>query len=158
MSFSRHFAGKEDPALDFVRRDGDRINALLRSRPAGEPPLLACRRAVREWPADPDDPARHVRPRMRRLLVLAGSEPDLFAAYQRIRVDAQELIAFRLSDRAFFVVGSYHLVRRRLHRRLTSGSASGGKRERRRRSGGSRGSAARSHGHDRREFPAPPRR
>ncbi|NED07812.1 TetR/AcrR family transcriptional regulator, partial [Streptomyces sp. SID6648] len=40
-TFSRHFAGKEDAALDFVRRDGDRINALLRSRPAGEPPLLA---------------------------------------------------------------------------------------------------------------------
>jgi AcrR family transcriptional regulator len=89
-TFSRHFAGKEDAALDFVRRDGDRINALLRLRPAGEPPLLAYRRAVRDWLADRDDPAWHVRPRMRRLLSLVDSEPDLFAAYQRIRVDAQE--------------------------------------------------------------------
>ncbi|MFE2438328.1 TetR/AcrR family transcriptional regulator [Streptomyces sp. NPDC059409] len=89
-TFSRHFAGKEDAALDFVRRDGDRINVLLRSRPAGEPPLLAYRRAVRDWLTDPEDPAWHVRPRMRRLLALAGTEPELFAAYQRIRVDAQE--------------------------------------------------------------------
>ncbi|MFE2051146.1 TetR/AcrR family transcriptional regulator [Streptomyces sp. NPDC059459] len=89
-TFSRHFAGKEDAALDFVRRDGDRINALLRSRPADEPPLLAYRRAVRDWLADREDPAWHVRPRMRRLVALADSEPDLFAAYQRIRVDAQE--------------------------------------------------------------------
>ncbi|MFC8869292.1 TetR family transcriptional regulator [Streptomyces sp. NPDC057148] len=89
-TFSRYFAGKEDAALDFVRRDGDRINALLRSRPADEPPLLAYRRAVRDWLTDRDDPAWHVRPPMRRLLALADSEPGLFAAYQRIRVDAQE--------------------------------------------------------------------
>ncbi|WP_037770117.1 TetR/AcrR family transcriptional regulator [Streptomyces sp. FXJ7.023] len=88
-TFSRHFAGKEDAALDFVRRDGDRVNALLRTRPAGEPPLLAYRRAVHAWLADPEDPAWHVRPRMRRLLALADTEPDLFAAYQRIRLDAQ---------------------------------------------------------------------
>ncbi|MBZ6293413.1 TetR/AcrR family transcriptional regulator [Streptomyces olivaceus] len=88
-TFSRHFAGKEDAALDFVRRDGDRVNALLRARPAGEPPLLAYRRAVHAWLADPEDPAWHVRPRMRRLLALADTEPDLFAAYQRIRLDAQ---------------------------------------------------------------------
>ncbi|CAM5283075.1 TetR family transcriptional regulator OS=Streptomyces tendae OX=1932 GN=GUR47_22445 PE=4 SV=1 [Streptomyces tendae] len=99
-TFSRHFAGKEDAALDFVRRDGDRINALLRSRPAEEPPLLAYRRAVRDWLADREDPAWHVRPRMRRLLALADTEPGLFAAYQRLRVDAQEesirIVAARL--------------------------------------------------------------
>ncbi|MDQ0401966.1 TetR/AcrR family transcriptional regulator [Streptomyces sp. NBC_01723] len=89
-TFSRHFAGKEDAALDFVRRDGARINELLRARPADEPPLLAYRRAVRDWLADGEDPAWHVRPRMRRLVALADTEPDLFAAYQRIRVDAQE--------------------------------------------------------------------
>ncbi|MEU0743634.1 TetR family transcriptional regulator [Streptomyces sp. NPDC006134] len=89
-TFSRHFAGKEDAALDFVRRDGDRINELLRARPAAEPPLAAYRGAVRAWLADRDDPAWHVRPQMRRLLALVDSEPALFAAYQRIRVDAQE--------------------------------------------------------------------
>ncbi|GGQ55362.1 TetR/AcrR family transcriptional regulator [Streptomyces flaveolus] len=98
-TFSRHFAGKEDAALDFVRRDGDRINALLRLRPADEPPLLAYRRAVRDWLADREDPAWHVRPRMRRLLSLVDSEPDLFAAYQRIRVDAQEESIRIVADR-----------------------------------------------------------
>ncbi|MEV7794639.1 TetR/AcrR family transcriptional regulator [Streptomyces sp. NPDC087512] len=98
-TFSRHFAGKEDAALDFVRRDGDRINALLRRRPPGEPPLLAYRRAVRDWLADRDDPAWHVRPRMRRLLSLVDSEPALFAAYQRIRVDAQEESVRIVADR-----------------------------------------------------------
>jgi len=29
-TFSRRLSGKEDAALDFVRDDGDRINALLR--------------------------------------------------------------------------------------------------------------------------------
>ncbi|GGS68718.1 TetR family transcriptional regulator [Streptomyces griseoviridis] len=99
-TFSRHFAGKEDAALDFVRRDGDRINALLRARPAHEPPLTAYRRAVRAWLTDPDDPPWQLRPRMRRLLALIDSEPALFGAYQRIRVDAQEesirIIAARL--------------------------------------------------------------
>ncbi|MET9255581.1 helix-turn-helix domain-containing protein [Streptomyces sp. NPDC003717] len=99
-TFSRHFTGKEEAALDFVRRDADRINALLRARPAGEPPLLAYRRAVRAWLVDPVDPAWHARPRIRRLLALADSEPALFAAYQRIRVDAQEesirIVAARL--------------------------------------------------------------
>ncbi|MER6633440.1 TetR family transcriptional regulator [Streptomyces sp. NPDC000987] len=99
-TFSRYFTGKEDAALDFVRGDGDRINALLRARPPAEPPLLAYRRAVREWLADRDNPAWHVRPRMRRLLGLVDGEPALFAAYERIRVDAQEesirIIAGRL--------------------------------------------------------------
>ncbi|MBQ0848892.1 TetR/AcrR family transcriptional regulator [Streptomyces sp. NPDC057621] len=98
-TFSRLFAGKEDAALDFVRGDGDRINALLRGRPAAEPPLLAYRRAVRDWLADRDDPAWHVRPRMRRLLALLDSEPALFAAYERIRVDAQEESVRILADR-----------------------------------------------------------
>ncbi|MGW0582958.1 TetR/AcrR family transcriptional regulator [Streptomyces sp. NPDC002920] len=89
-TFSRHFSGKEAAALDFVRGDGDRINALLRARPADEPPLAAYRAAVRVWLADRENPAWHVRPRMRRLLALVNREPALFAAYERIRVDAQE--------------------------------------------------------------------
>ncbi|MGW0874571.1 TetR/AcrR family transcriptional regulator [Streptomyces sp. NPDC002740] len=101
-TFSRHFTGKEDAALDFVRGDGDRINALLRARPADEPPLLAYRRAVRDWLADRDDPAWHVRPRIRGLLALVDREPALFAAYERIRVDAQEesirIVAGRLGS------------------------------------------------------------
>ncbi|MET9384753.1 helix-turn-helix domain-containing protein [Streptomyces sp. NPDC002928] len=89
-TFSRHFTGKEDAALDFVRGDGDAINARLRARPTAEPPLLAYRRAVRQWLADEGNPAWHLRPEMRRLLALLDREPALFAAYERIRVDAQE--------------------------------------------------------------------
>ncbi|MFD7819352.1 TetR family transcriptional regulator [Streptomyces sp. NPDC059785] len=89
-TFSRYFAGKEDAALDFVRGDGDRINELLRARPAAEPPLLAYRRAVTDWLADRENPAWHVRPQVRGLLALVDTEPALFAAYERIRVDAQE--------------------------------------------------------------------
>ncbi|MDT9695228.1 helix-turn-helix domain-containing protein [Streptomyces sp. P17] len=98
-TFSRHFAGKEDAALDFVRGDGDRINTLLRARPAGEPPLLAYRLAVRAWLADQENPAWHLRPRMRRLLTLVDREPALFAAYERIRVDAQEESIRIIADR-----------------------------------------------------------
>ncbi|MGW5355245.1 TetR/AcrR family transcriptional regulator [Streptomyces sp. NPDC004031] len=89
-TFSRHFTGKEDAALGFVRDDGDRINAALRVRPPGEPPLLAYRRAVAAWLADRDTPAAHLRPQMRRIVGLLDREPTLFAAYERIRVDAQE--------------------------------------------------------------------
>jgi AcrR family transcriptional regulator len=98
-TFSRYFTGKEDAALDFVRGDGDRINALLRARPAAEPPLLAYRRAVRDWLADRENPAWHVRPRMRRLLAVVDGEPALFAAYERIRVDAQEESIRIIADR-----------------------------------------------------------
>lgn len=89
-TFSRHFPGKEEAALEFVRDDGARINAALRARPPAEPPLLAYRRAVGEWLADDEHPALHRRPRMRELLALIDTEPALFAAYQRIRTDAQE--------------------------------------------------------------------
>ncbi|MER6676692.1 helix-turn-helix domain-containing protein [Streptomyces sp. NPDC000983] len=98
-TFSRHFAGKEEAALDFVRGDGDRINDLLRDRPAGEPPLLAYRLAVRAWLADRENPAWHLRPRMRRLLALVDRDPALFAAYERIRVDAQEESIRIIADR-----------------------------------------------------------
>lgn len=52
-TFSRYFTSKEAAALDSLRGDGDRINAALRARPAPEPPLLAYRRAVLDWLADP---------------------------------------------------------------------------------------------------------
>ncbi|MCU4745909.1 MULTISPECIES: TetR family transcriptional regulator [Streptomyces] len=100
-TFSRYFASKEEAALDFVREDGRRINALLRERPAAEPPLIAYRRAVGHWLTDRDTPASHHRPEIRALLARIDSDPSLFAAYQRIRVDAQEesvgIVAARLA-------------------------------------------------------------
>jgi AcrR family transcriptional regulator len=99
-TFSRHFTGKEDAALDFTRADGAGINAALRERPAAEPPLLAYRRAVAVWLADRETPGWHHLPRLRKLYAAVDDEPALFAAYERIRVDAQDesvrIIAGRL--------------------------------------------------------------
>ncbi|PZT73514.1 MULTISPECIES: TetR family transcriptional regulator [unclassified Streptomyces] len=98
-TFSRYFANKEAAVLDSVRGDGDRINAALRARPAGEPPLTAYRRAVLDWLADPDAPAWHRRPRIYELLVLAEREPTLYAAFHHIRVDAQADSVAVVADR-----------------------------------------------------------
>lgn len=89
-TFSRYFTSKEAAVLDSVRGDGDRINDALRARPADEPPLIAYRRAVLDWLADPAAEAWHRRPRIFELLVLAEQEPTLYAAFHHIRVDAQE--------------------------------------------------------------------
>ncbi|MGW7078371.1 TetR/AcrR family transcriptional regulator [Streptomyces sp. NPDC054866] len=98
-TFSRHFGGKEAAALDFTRADGDRINAALRTRPADEPPLAAYRAAVRDWLADPESPGPHRRARWRELLALVDTEPALFAAYERVRVDAQDESVRIIADR-----------------------------------------------------------
>ncbi|MCX4673249.1 TetR/AcrR family transcriptional regulator [Streptomyces sp. NBC_01381] len=98
-TFSRHFGGKEAAALDFTRADGDRINAALRTRPADEPPLAAYRAAVQDWLADPETPGWHRRPRTRALLALVDTEPALFAAYERVRVDAQDESVRIIADR-----------------------------------------------------------
>ncbi|MEV0322917.1 TetR/AcrR family transcriptional regulator [Streptomyces sp. NPDC050658] len=98
-TFSRHFTGKEAAALDFTRADGDRINAALRVRPADEPPLAAYRAAVQDWLADPETPGWHRRPRTRALLALVDTEPALFAAYERVRVDAQDESVRIIADR-----------------------------------------------------------
>ncbi|WP_353946720.1 TetR family transcriptional regulator [Streptomyces sp. HUAS MG91] len=98
-TFSRHFSGKEDAALDFTRADGARINAALRERPASEPPLLAYRRAVADWLADRATPGWHHRPEQRLLYAAVDREPALFAAYERIRVDAQDESVRIIADR-----------------------------------------------------------
>lgn len=97
-TFSRHFVGKEDAALDFVRGDGDRINALLRARPADEP-----RSSPTAGPSPTGSPTGRTRPRTYgracALLALVDTEPALFAAYERIRVDAQEESIRIIADR-----------------------------------------------------------
>lgn len=86
-TFSRHFSGKEEAALDFVRSDVDRINRALRARPSGESPLLAYRRAVADWLRDPELPGwgGSAAP----MFVLVDREPSMFAAFERVRVEAQ---------------------------------------------------------------------
>ncbi|WP_280885336.1 helix-turn-helix domain-containing protein [Streptomyces sp. LBL] len=99
-TFSRHFSGKEDAALDFTRADGDRINAALRDRPSHEPPLVAYREAVGEWlAARSSAPGATASERWHALLRLTDTEPTLFAAYERIRVDAQDESVAIIADR-----------------------------------------------------------
>ncbi|WP_328436576.1 TetR/AcrR family transcriptional regulator [Streptomyces sp. NBC_00444] len=98
-TFSRHFQGKEDAALDFTRADGTRINAALRGRPVDEPPLIAYRNAVGEWLAARESLGRRAYVRWRELLRLVDAEPTLFAAYERIRVDAQDESIAVIADR-----------------------------------------------------------
>ncbi|WP_413812651.1 TetR/AcrR family transcriptional regulator [Streptomyces sp. OE57] len=98
-TFSRHFNGKEDAALDATRADGVRINAALRARPADEPPLLAYRNAVGEWLTARDALGPAAAERWRALLRLVDTEPALFAAYERIRVDAQGESVAIIADR-----------------------------------------------------------
>ncbi|MFG2501175.1 TetR/AcrR family transcriptional regulator [Streptomyces sp. NPDC048441] len=98
-TFSRHFGGKEAAALDFTRADGDRINAALRVRPADEPPLAAYRAAVRDWLTDPEAPGARRRAPRRALLALVDTEPALFAAYERVRVNAQDESVRIIADR-----------------------------------------------------------
>ncbi|WP_034263382.1 TetR/AcrR family transcriptional regulator [Actinospica robiniae] len=89
-TFSRHFAGKEEAVLDATRADGVRINEALRARPADEPPLTAYRAAVDEWLAEHERLDAVAYARWRDLVRLTEMEPTLFAAYERIRVDAQD--------------------------------------------------------------------
>ncbi|MGC0416242.1 TetR/AcrR family transcriptional regulator [Embleya sp. AB8] len=99
-TFSRHFAGKEEAILDEFRENTARINDALRARPVAEPPLLAYRRAVADWLTAEYAGAG---PRLARHLALfrrVDEEPALFAAYQRIRIEAEaesvRVIAARL--------------------------------------------------------------
>ncbi|MDT0341216.1 TetR/AcrR family transcriptional regulator [Streptomyces litchfieldiae] len=98
-TFSRHFSSKESAVLDLVRADGERINALLRARPPGEPPLAAYRAAVLAWLADDTRPPWHRRPRTPELLRLTLRESTLYAAFHHIRVEAQRESARIVADR-----------------------------------------------------------
>ncbi|WP_405783367.1 TetR family transcriptional regulator [Streptomyces sp. NBC_00859] len=98
-TFSRYFSSKEDAVLDSVRADGDRINAALRARPAGEAPLVAYRNAVADWLRDDERPAWHRRSRIFELMRIADREPTLYAAFQHIRVEAQADSIRILADR-----------------------------------------------------------
>ncbi|EGJ74260.1 transcriptional regulator, TetR family [Streptomyces sp. LcepLS] len=87
-TFSRYFSGKEEAALDFARADTERINAALRARPDHEPPLSAYRAAVADWLADPAH-AWQDSPGYAGIFALVDSEPTMFAAFERVRVEAQ---------------------------------------------------------------------
>ena len=121
-TFSRHFVGKEDAALDFTRDDGAAINAALRARPACEPPLVAYRRAVRDWLADTRAPGWHQLPRVRSLLALVDDEPTLFAAFERIRGERSCAVLLVEHDMAFVMRECSRVVVLNLGRRLAEGT------------------------------------
>ncbi len=96
-TFSRHFVDRADAVLDHIRSDGHRINRALRERPADESLLTAYDRATalgfRDIAPGVDWVRRHA------LFRAVDLEPTLFAAYQRIRVDAQEESVRILAER-----------------------------------------------------------
>ncbi|MCF2530261.1 TetR/AcrR family transcriptional regulator [Yinghuangia soli] len=102
-TFSRHFPGKADAVLAVVADDVHRINDALRERPPAEPPLIAYRNAVCGWLASDYGDGPAAGGRLRRRLALhrrIAGEPQLAAAYQRIRMAGEQesvrIVAARL--------------------------------------------------------------
>ncbi|MEU7632568.1 helix-turn-helix domain-containing protein [Nocardia sp. NPDC049220] len=100
-TFSRHFASIEEAILGDVDQDVHLLNEALCRRPAGEPPLVAYRNSVHDWLVTEYSGSRAARLARRwELFQRFEDEPELFAGYQRIRIDGQResvrIIAARL--------------------------------------------------------------
>ncbi len=100
-TFSRHFASIEEAILGDVDQDVHLFNEALRRRPPDEPPLIAYRNAVHDWLATEYGGTRAaLLARRWALFQRFDDEPELFAGYQRIRIDGQResvlIIAARL--------------------------------------------------------------
>ncbi len=100
-TFSRHFASIEAAILGDVDQDVHLFNEALRRRPPAEPPLIAYRNAVHDWLAAEYGGSRAaLLARRWALFQRFDDEPELFAGYQRIRIEGQResvrIIAVRL--------------------------------------------------------------
>ncbi len=100
-TFSRHFASIEEAILGDVDQDVHLFNEALCRRPLSEPPLIAYRGAVHDWLATEYGGARaSLLARRWALFQRFEDEPELFAGYQRIRIEGQResvrIIAARL--------------------------------------------------------------
>ncbi|ASF07630.1 putative TetR family transcriptional regulator [Nocardia brasiliensis NBRC 14402] len=100
-TFSRHFASITEAVLGEVDQDVHMFNEALCRRPLGESPLAAYRNAVHDWFDAEYGGARSARLARRwTLFQRFEDEPELFAGYQRIRVEGQResvrIIAGRL--------------------------------------------------------------
>ncbi|RJO73439.1 TetR family transcriptional regulator [Nocardia panacis] len=101
-TFSRHFASIEAAVLGDIDQDVHLFNEFLRERPPYESPLTAYRTAVHHWLgtafAGPGDPKLV---RRWELFQRLSEEPALFAAYHRIRLEAEaesrRILAARLA-------------------------------------------------------------
>lgn len=100
-TFSRHFTSIADAILGEVDQDVHLFNAALRRRPAAEPPLLAYHNAIHDWfTAEYGGERAALMARRWALFQRFEDEPELFAGYQRIRLEGQResvrIIAARL--------------------------------------------------------------
>jgi len=89
-TFSRYFGTKEEAALDFLRRDLARVNAMLEARPADEGLVEAYVAALRTWMRDDENPAWHRSPRSKAILRLTAADPALGAAFRQLIAQAQD--------------------------------------------------------------------
>ncbi|WP_069160850.1 TetR family transcriptional regulator [Nocardia altamirensis] len=100
-TFSRHFTSIVDAVLGDVDQDVHSFNDALCRRPVSEPPLLAYRNAIHDWfEAEHGGERAELLARRWALFQRFDDEPQLFAGYQRIRVEGQResvrIIAARL--------------------------------------------------------------
>ncbi|PXX70714.1 TetR family transcriptional regulator [Nocardia tenerifensis] len=100
-TFSRHFTSIAEAVLGEVDQDVHLFNDALCRRPPHESPLLAYRNAVYDWFAAEFGGERAARLARRwALFQRFEDEPELFAGYQRIRIEGQResvrIIAARL--------------------------------------------------------------
>ncbi|MEV6559915.1 helix-turn-helix domain-containing protein [Nocardia sp. NPDC051756] len=100
-TFSRHFTSIAEAVLGDVDQDVHLFNEALCRRPLHESPLLAYRNAVHDWFAVEYGGERAaLLARRWTLFQRFEDEPDLFAGYQRIRIEGQResvrIIAARL--------------------------------------------------------------
>ncbi|MDM7831950.1 acyl-CoA-like ligand-binding transcription factor [Cellulomonas edaphi] len=98
-TFSRYFATKEEAALDFLRQDLGRVNALVADRPADESPVEAYVAALRTWMREDEHPAWHRSTRSKSVLRLVEGDAGLRAAYRAILAEAQDETARVAADR-----------------------------------------------------------
>ncbi|WP_405163774.1 TetR/AcrR family transcriptional regulator [Nocardia sp. NBC_01499] len=100
-TFSRHFTSIAEAILGDVDQDVHLFNEALCRRPARESPLLAYRNAIHDW-FDGEYRGERAALLARRweLFQRFEDEPELFAGYQRIRIEGQResirIIAARL--------------------------------------------------------------
>ncbi|MEN0128641.1 MAG: TetR family transcriptional regulator [Brevundimonas sp.] len=125
-TFSRYFGTKEEAALDFLRNDLSRVNAMLAARPADEGLVEAYVVVLRGWMRDDENPAWHRRRRTKEILRLVLHDPALAAAYRKIMADAQDETA-RVAAARLGVDPANHLRPATLAGVATSGLTTAGR-------------------------------
>ena len=100
-TFFRYFAGKEDLALAFIKKEMDEFVTALRARPTDEEPLAAVRNAFRQTleHLQGDGESRDGEPRYLTVVRLIDSTPALLAASLRYVYDNGDSAVAVLAER-----------------------------------------------------------